>query len=218
MDERAEAREKWRAEAVKRATERIDYEKERDGRRSRKPNAWSDALRARLVMYSRMGILGPREQHRLDFLSHEELPAADRKRLSAHGLLVRDLHVIGIMRDARRGQVHLIDRALQLKTDGRLRDGSLRLLVFIGSSGHAVGASIQIQGVEARRNHRIYARYDLDVVSLGDDQLAHFDAHWHHGEDPSGKDDPRWPTMVLDPDEALDVLIEMWFPGAPTAT
>jgi hypothetical protein len=173
-------------------------------------------LRARLVTYWRMGILGPREQLRLDLLSHDELPAADRKRLSAQGLLVRDLHVIGITRDVRRGQIHLIDRALVLKSGGRLRDGSLRLLVFIGSSGQAVGASIQLQGVDLRRSRSIYARYDLDVVSLGDDQLAHFDAHWHHGEDPSDEGDPRWPTMVLDPDEALDVLIDMWFPDEST--
>jgi hypothetical protein len=217
VDERAEAREKWRAEAVKRATERIGYEKKRDGRQSRKPDAWSDELRKRLVTYWRMGILAPREQLRLDLLSHDELAAADRKRLTKHGLLTRDLHIIGITRDVRRNQIHLIDRAMQMKTGGRLHEGSLRLLVFIGSSGHAVGASIQIQGVSAPRNRRIYARYDLDVVSLGDDQLAHFDAHWHYGEDPSGKDDPRWPTMVLDPDEALDVLIEMWFPGTVTA-
>ncbi len=121
------------------------------------------------------------------------------------------------MPDVRRNQIDLIDRALQLKDGGRLREGSLRLLVFIGSSGQAVGASIQIQGSNSHRNRKVYARYDLDVVSLGHDQLAHFDAHWHYGEDPSDKDDPRWPTMVLDPDEALDVLIDMWFPGALTA-
>ena len=131
VDERAEAREKWRAEAVQRATERIGYEKERDGRRSRKPDAWSDALRKRLVTYWRMGILAPREQLRLDLLSHDELAAADRKRLAVHGLLTRDLHVIGITRDARRSQIHLIDRALQLKPCGRLREGSLRMLVPI---------------------------------------------------------------------------------------
>ena len=73
---------------------------------------------------------------------------------------------IGIMPDMRRNQIDLIDRALQLKDGGRLREGSLRLLVFIGSSGHAVGASIQIQGSSPQRNRKICARYDLDVVSL----------------------------------------------------
>jgi hypothetical protein len=88
----------------------------------------------------------------------------------------------------------------------------------VGPSGHVIGASIQIQGRDAKRNRPVYARYDLDAVSLGDDQLAHFDAHWHHGEDPSDEDDPRWPAMVLDPDEALDVLIAMWFSASAKRT
>ena len=90
---------------------------------------------------------------------------------------------IGIMPDMRRNQIDLIDRALQLKDGGRLREGSLRLLVFIGSSGHAVGASIQIQGSSPQRNRKICARYDLDVVSLSRRRFQHLHP-WFRSPDP----------------------------------
>jgi len=215
LDEQLEAREKWRLDAVKRAEERLVWAKKREGRRSSRPDAWTDTLRKRLVAYYKMGVLAPREQLRLGRLEHHELPASDRKRLSERGLLTRDMNVIGIGPDKNRGQLDLIDRALQLKHGARLRGGSLRILVYVDRSGLTIGASIQIQGTDAERNKPVYARYDLDVVPLGADPLTHFDAHWHYGEDPNDDVDPRWPTLVLDPDEVLDILVDMWFPRAP---
>jgi hypothetical protein len=161
-----------------------------------------------LVALAQATILQPRAEHRLRLLEADDLPAADRKRLADAGKLDA-VRSIGIA-----GPGKLRERALSLSPGRRLLGGKLRILVHVVEN-ETQGASIQLDGTLPGSARKTFGRYDLDIVPLGSNQLTHFDAHFHFGEDPDDESAPRWPTLFLDPEEALDILVHTWFPNGP---
>ncbi len=215
MSVKEEAWKSWLTRAENDAEERLAFAKKRI-RKEQSARDWLKGLRSYLNQLSRIGILQPQEQARLTLLGQDELPAADKTRLEKDDLLNR-IQLIGIGKPSGSEKpLRLRDRVLVLSPGKKLSRGTLRIMAFIDTTSKAVaGMSIQVEGKDPASKKGIFGRYDLDIVSLGSSQVTHFDAHFHFGEDPSDEEAPRWPTLFLDPEEALDVLLHTWFPNGP---
>lgn len=184
-----------------------------------KGDEWLKQTKMHLVTLVNLGILQPNEQGRLRQIDLRELDPADQRRVREKGL-TRNLYAYGIARDSST-EGRLASRALRLTDGRRLRESGLGLLVFIDENeAKPIGLNIHIRGKDpARMDRNFYIRYERDIVQLGSGPVAHFNTHWHAGDDPEAPDaedhDPRLPSLPLDPLAVLDVLVETFYPRGP---
>lgn len=209
----------WREEARQRAEKRWAAALRME-RPSRKGKDWLQQTVMCLTRLTQMGILQPREAGRLKEIQLRALAGSDRKRLEGAGI-GSHVYAFGLAQDPAAPGEPLASRSLQLNDGQRLRRARLGLQVFIDErEGKPVGMNIQLRGTDPGRGERpVYLRYDLDAVQMGSGPVAHFNAHWHMGEDPDADEaedrDARMPSLPLDPLAVIETLVETFYPSGP---
>lgn len=190
--------------------------------RPRTGKQWLADTKQCLVDLTKLEILQPYESGRVCKIEFTKLAMSDQNRLPSI-VAASHLYAFALAVDPNQLQQSLVERYLTLSSGTRLRDGRLSLQVFVDdNNGLPIGMNIQLRGIDPARGDRsTYMRYDLDAVPMGKSMgpVTHFNAHWHTGDDPDGRDaedhDPRLPSLILDPIAVLEYLVEAFYPNGP---
>lgn len=188
---------------------------------------WLKELQDRCRLLETMQILRHGQARRIRLVQWDQFAYADRDRMGEAGYGPRSVMGIAIAHNNEGSGTQrpeagssMRGNALYFHDSERLTEGALGFQIFINDAQRgALGMNFQLQGRDRQRDRTVYVRYDLDTVQMGTGPVAHFRAHWHHGEDPdselSEKVDPRLPAPLLDPGDVLDHFIEYFFPKGP---